>query len=77
MVEPGTVADDARAPSAPSVAVALDRRPAWWAAGAAAVSLTAVLAAARWRWLGADAGRGGEFCEAAREGWLRQPVNTL
>ncbi|MGL5911924.1 MAG: ceramidase domain-containing protein, partial [Phycicoccus sp.] len=65
------------APAAPGTPAALDRRPLWWAAVTAVVSLTAVLAAARWRWLGADAGRGGEFCEAAREGWLRQPVNTL
>lgn len=28
-------------------------------------------------WLGPDAGRGEEFCEAARSGWVKQPANTL
>ena len=42
----------------------------------AVVSLGGVLVAARWQWLGPDAGRGDNFCEAARDGWIRQPVNT-
>jgi hypothetical protein len=33
--------------------------------------------AARDGWLGADVGRGAEFCEAARTGWLKQPANAL
>lgn len=28
-------------------------------------------------WLGPDVGRGGNFCEAERDGVVRQPVNTL
>lgn len=28
-------------------------------------------------WLGADVGRGGDFCEAARTGAVRQPANTF
>ncbi|WP_051276138.1 ceramidase domain-containing protein [Marmoricola sp. URHB0036] len=33
--------------------------------------------AARGEWLGTDVGRGNEFCEAARSGWLKQPANSL
>jgi hypothetical protein len=33
--------------------------------------------AARNGWLGADVGRGSEFCEAGRSGWLKQPANAL
>lgn len=28
-------------------------------------------------WLGPDVGRGANFCEAARDGWLKQPANAL
>jgi hypothetical protein len=28
-------------------------------------------------WLGSDVGRGDNFCEAARAGWVKQPANTL
>ena len=42
----------------------------------AVVSLTLVVASARWGWLGPDVGRGDGFCEAARPGWIRQPANT-
>jgi hypothetical protein len=28
-------------------------------------------------WLGPDVGRGANFCEAARDGFIRQPANTL
>jgi hypothetical protein len=28
-------------------------------------------------WLGPDVGRGANFCEAPRGGWVRQPANTL
>ena len=53
-----------------------DLRPLVVAAVTAAVSLGLVLAAARWGWLGEDVGRGGEFCEASADGWIRQPANT-
>ncbi len=43
-----------------------------------AVCSTGLLAlAVRFGWLGADVGRGANFCEAAREGWLKQPANAL
>jgi hypothetical protein len=53
-----------------------DRRPVVPAAVTAAVTLGLVLAAARWGWLGPDAGRGSQFCEATRAGWILQPANT-
>ena len=53
-----------------------DRGPLLVASVTAVVSLAAVLFAVRWGWLGPDVGRGGEFCEAARPGWVRQPANT-
>lgn len=53
-----------------------NRRPLAVAALAAVLSLAAVLAAARWGWLGPDVGRGDGFCETARPGWIRQPANT-
>ena len=28
-------------------------------------------------WLGPDVGRGAQFCEQARDGWLKQPANAL
>ena len=55
---------------------ARDRGPLVLAGATAVVSLVAVLAAARWGWLGPDVGRGDGFCEAARAGWIRQPANT-
>ena len=54
-----------------------DLRPFGSALGTAVVSLVLMYLAARHGWLGADAGRGAEFCEAARDGWLKQPANTL
>jgi hypothetical protein len=53
-----------------------DLRPLVAAVVTVVVSLAVVLAAARWGWLGPDVGRGDGFCEAARPGWVRQPVNT-
>ena len=53
-----------------------DLRPLVVAGVTAVLSLAAVLAAARWGWLGPDVGRGDGFCEAARAGWVRQPTNT-
>jgi hypothetical protein len=52
-------------------------RPFGLAVGTALVSLTLMYLAARGEWLGADVGRGSEFCEAARAGWLKQPANAL
>jgi len=47
-------------------------------AGSTAVVSCGLLAAAIWRgWLGADVGRGANFCEAARDGLVRQPANTF
>jgi hypothetical protein len=67
----GEVADVTRA--APN---GRDLRPLVVAGVTAVLSLAAVLAAARWGWLGPDVGRGDGFCEAARPGWVRQPTNT-
>jgi hypothetical protein len=53
-----------------------DLRPLVVAAVTAVVSLALVVAAARSGWLGPDVGRGDNFCEAARPGWVRQPANT-
>jgi len=47
-------------------------------AGSTAVVSCGLLAAAIWRgWLGADVDRGANFCEAARDGLVRQPANTF
>lgn len=43
----------------------------------AVLSIGLLAVAVRWGWLGADVGRGANFCEAARSGWVRQPANTL
>lgn len=43
----------------------------------AVVSIGLLVAAVRLGWLGPDVGRGANFCEAAREGWIKQPANTL
>ena len=51
-------------------------RPLAITAAIGAVALAAVLLSARTGWLGPDVGRGDSFCEAARPGWIRQPVNT-
>lgn len=46
-------------------------------AAGAAISAVALLALSiGLGWWGPDVGRGAEFCEAAREGWLRQPANS-
>jgi hypothetical protein len=54
-----------------------DLRPVGVAVGTGLVSLVVMYLAARDGWLGADVGRGSEFCEAARSGWLKQPANAL
>ena len=42
-----------------------------------AVASTGLLALAVWGgWLGPDVGRGDNFCEAARPGWVKQPANS-
>ena len=52
-------------------------RRMWFASLPALVgALVLLYLAARHGWLGADVGRGAEFCEAARKGWLRQPANA-
>ena len=54
-----------------------DRRP-FLAALATAICSTGLLALAiGLDRLGPDVGRGAQFCEAARDGWLRQPANAL
>lgn len=54
-----------------------DRRPILITAVTAAASC-GLLALAIWRgWLGDDVGRGANFCEAPREGLVRQPANTF
>jgi hypothetical protein len=54
-----------------------DLRPVILTVGTGLVSLVLMYLAARDGWLGADVGRGSEFCEAARHGWLKQPANAL
>lgn len=46
-------------------------------AGVAAMSVTLLLIAVTQGWLGADVGRGADFCEAAHDGWVRQPANSF
>ncbi|GAA1932941.1 ceramidase domain-containing protein [Nocardioides hwasunensis] len=54
------------------------RTPPIAVASAVAVSSTALLVVAIGQgWLGPDVGRGANFCEAARDGLVRQPANTL
>lgn len=54
-----------------------DRGPIVVAGATAAVSC-GLLALAIWRdWLGADVGRGANFCEAAQDWVVRQPANTF
>ncbi len=43
----------------------------------AALSIGLLALAVRLGWLGDDVGRGAEYCEAARDGWLKQPANAL
>lgn len=54
------------------------RRVPFAVAVTTAVVSCGVLALAIGRgWLGADVGRGATFCEAARDGFVRQPANTF
>ena len=52
------------------------RGPLLVAGSVAAVSVGLLWLALARGWLGADVGRGGDFCEAAVGGLLRQPANT-
>ncbi len=54
-----------------------DLRPLWTAGAVAVVSTGLLVVAVTQGWLGPDVGRGANFCEAAREGWIKQPSNTL
>lgn len=52
-------------------------RPFTIATVVAVVSTGALVLAVGAGWLGPDVGRGANFCEAARDGWVKQPANTL
>lgn len=52
-------------------------RPLGYAAATAVASVGLLVVAVGAGWLGADVGRGANFCEAARDGWVKQPANTL
>ena len=52
-------------------------RPFGAAAATALVSCGLLALAIAYGWLGDDVGRGANFCEAAREGLVRQPANTF
>jgi hypothetical protein len=54
-----------------------DRRPVLIAGATAAVSCGLIALAISRGWLGPDVGRGANFCEAARDGAVRQPANTF
>src|SRR5690349_12127996 len=53
-----------------------DLRPLAYAAATAVVSTGLLVLAVGAGWLGDDVGRGANFCEAARAGWVKQPANT-
>lgn len=54
-----------------------DPRPVLVTAVVALTSVGLLAAAILLGWLGPDAGRGANFCEAARDGLVKQPANTL
>src|SRR6478609_4027749 len=51
-------------------------RPLGYAALTAALSTGLLGLGVGYGWLGPDVGRGDNFCEAARSGWVKQPANT-
>ena len=51
-------------------------RPLATAAVVAVASTGLLVLAVGAGWLGPDVGRGANFCEAARAGWVKQPANT-
>lgn len=52
-------------------------RPLAWASAVAVVSIGLLAVAIGAGWLGPDVGRGANFCEAARDGWVLQPANSF
>ena len=54
-----------------------DLRPLGITAAVALVSSGLLKLAVGLGWLGADVGRGANFCEAARDGLVKQPANTF
>ena len=52
-------------------------RPLAVTAAVAAATIGLLVVAVAAGWLGPDVGRGDDFCEAARDGWVRQPANTF
>ncbi|GAA1128904.1 ceramidase domain-containing protein [Nocardioides aquiterrae] len=52
-------------------------RPLAWATLVALASTGLLAVAVGAGWLGPDVGRGAHFCEAARDGWVKQPANTF
>ena len=56
---------------------AVERRPLLAALATAVVSTAVLMVAVANGWLGEDVGRGGDFCEAARDGLVKQPANAL
>src|SRR6478609_5196659 len=52
-------------------------RPLGYAALTALLSTGLLVLAVGAGWLGADVGRGANFCEAARDGWVKQPANSF
>jgi hypothetical protein len=52
-------------------------RPLAWATLVAVASTGLLVVAVGAGWLGPDVGRGATFCEAARDGWVKQPANTF
>ena len=65
--------------AAPEVSTHGRTRPSPWAVTAwtAVVSLGLLATALTAGWLGPDTGRGGSFCEAARDALVKQPANTF
>lgn len=55
----------------------MSRRPVTLTALVAVASTGLLVLAVAQGWLGADVGRGGDFCEAAREGHVKQPANSF
>src|SRR6478735_9676220 len=51
-------------------------RPLGYAVATAVLSVGLLVLAGGAGWLGADVGRGANFCEAARGGWVKQPANS-
>ncbi|MFC7491958.1 MULTISPECIES: ceramidase domain-containing protein [unclassified Knoellia] len=69
------VADPA-APTEPKASPRFQRAPLVITAAAALASVSLLATALALGWLGPDIGRGGGFCEAARDALVRQPANT-